>query len=109
MRRGAAYTLPDGLRLWDHDSGCGQCGKRLAEVVHDPTNQWNAGRVVCIDCGTVAPAYDKPKTAVLRSRVASGKHVAACQLCSYMSMPTDLARAYEYAAQHLAAKHGAAA
>ena len=107
MRRiGPAYDLPLGLRLQDVDGGCGACGKRLAEVIHDAGAQWNAGQVVCIDCGTVAPAYDNPVLVPLRSSWrAPGKHVAACTLCPYVSMPSTLTKAAEWAEQHLADKH----
>lgn len=55
MRRiGPIYELLGGLRLQDVDAGCGQCGKRLAEVIHDPSNCWPTGRLVCIDCGSLA-------------------------------------------------------
>lgn len=49
--RGPVYDLGDGTRLQDLDGGCPPCGKRLAEVVHDPANVWRQGQVVCIDCG----------------------------------------------------------
>lgn len=52
-RRGPIYDLGDGMRLQDLDGGCTTCGKRLAEVIHDPEHCWAAGWVVCIDCGVV--------------------------------------------------------
>jgi transcription initiation factor TFIIIB Brf1 subunit/transcription initiation factor TFIIB len=108
MRRiGAIYDLEPGLRLWDVDAGCGACGKRLAEVVEDVSGQWRAGQHVCIDCGTVAPASDKPRPVAMRpSWRAPGLHVAACQLCRYTSMPTTLDKAAEFAQAHLASSHG---
>lgn len=56
LYRGAVYEL-DGLKLHDIDAGCWVCGKRLAEVIFDPTYIWRLGDFVCIDCGEVyAPA-----------------------------------------------------
>jgi hypothetical protein len=108
-RIGPIYDLL-GIRLQDVEAGCGQCSKRLAEVIDDTTGQWHTGQLVCIDCGTVAPAYDSPAQYKLRtSWRAPGKHVAACQLCPYVSMPTTLAKAAEWAEQHLTASHGHAA
>lgn len=49
-----AYDLGDGTVLQDVDAGCGRCGKRLAEVIHDPTGQWPTSSLVCVDCGTRA-------------------------------------------------------
>lgn len=107
MRRGPEYDLL-GLRLVDVTEGCGRCHKRLAEVIHDSDGNLPAGRLYCVDCGTVAPAYDKP-TRLVASRVAPGRHVAVCTLCSYASMPTSLDRAAGFARQHLTTKHGTAA
>lgn len=52
---GRVYDL-DGLVLQDVDAGCGRCGKRLAEVINDPTRRYPTGRLVCIDCGQLARA-----------------------------------------------------
>ncbi len=104
---GPIYDLEPGLRLWDLDAGCGACGKRLAEVVEAVSGQWRQGAHVCIDCGTVAPVHDSPAPYRLRtSWRAPGKHVAHCQLCPYVSMPTTLAKAAEWAEQHHAHYHG---
>jgi transcription initiation factor TFIIIB Brf1 subunit/transcription initiation factor TFIIB len=111
-RIGPIYDLHPGLRLWDVEAGCGACSKRLAEVVEDVSGQWLAGQLVCIDCGTVAPAYDKTERPPWRLRTswrAPGKHVAACQLCPYVSMPSSLEKAAEWAEQHLAAAHSGTA
>jgi hypothetical protein len=110
MRRiGPIYDLL-GIRLQDVDAGCGACGKRLAEVIDDTTGQWNRGQHVCVDCGTAAPAYAKKTPWTLRqSWRAPGQVVAACQLCSYVSMPSSLTKAAQWAEQHLAASHGDAA
>lgn len=54
---GAMYDLGDGTKLHDVSRHCWGCGKRLAEVVHDPAGCWRQGDFVCIDCGaTYAPA-----------------------------------------------------
>jgi hypothetical protein len=54
---GGVYDLGDGTRLHDVQRHCWTCGKRLAEVVHDPAGCWRHGDFVCIDCGeTYAPA-----------------------------------------------------
>jgi hypothetical protein len=108
MRRlGAIYDLHPGLRLWDVDAGCSACGKRLAECVEDVSGQWRAGELVCLDCGTVAPSYDKPPPVPLRSSWrAPGKLVAACTLCPYVSMPASFEKAAEWAEQHLTTRHG---
>lgn len=53
-RIGPIYTLLDQLRMQDVDAACSVCGKRVAEVIHDPYGQWNTGQMVCLDCGTVA-------------------------------------------------------
>lgn len=50
---GRVYDL-DGLVLQDVDAGCSRCGKRLAEVINDPTRVYPTGRLVCIDCGSLA-------------------------------------------------------
>lgn len=108
MRRGAAYTLDDGLRLWDHDSGCGKCGKRLAEVLHDPSTRWNAGQLVCIDCGTVAPTWVNPEHTVrIVSTRPPVRRVALCS-CHRSSLPTTTEKAQEWANKHLAENQGAA-
>lgn len=49
--RGPAYDLGDGTRLQDLDAACATCGKRLCEVIHDPTGVWRHGQIVCLDCG----------------------------------------------------------
>lgn len=100
---GPIYSLEDGSRFQDIDAGCGTCGKRLAEVVHDPSGQWNVEDVVCLDCGTIAnlrPFELKASTKV------PGRRVAVCMLCPYVSMPTDGDKAAEIALAHLAAAHG---
>lgn len=102
LRIGPVYDLL-GIRLQDVDGGCGSCGKRLAEVIEDTTSQWNRGDIVCINCGeraNLAP-YE-----IRSSWKVPGKRVAACQLCSYVSLPTDGDRAAQFALQHLAAAHG---
>lgn len=45
------YDLGDGTRLIDLDAGCTACGKKLSEVVHDPSGVWRQGQIVCLDCG----------------------------------------------------------
>ena len=106
MRRGPEYDLL-GLRLVDVDLGCGVCGKRLAEIIHDADGNLPAGRLYCVDCATLAPAYDRPASVAMRpSWRAPGLHVAACQLCTYTSMPTTLDKAAEFAQAHLTSRHG---
>lgn len=54
---GGVYTMLDGTKLHDIRAHCWDCGKRLAEVIHDPTGCWRHGDFACIDCGQVyAPA-----------------------------------------------------
>jgi len=54
---GGVYTLEDGTKLHDVRARCWTCGKRLAEVLHDPHGCWRTGDFVCLDCGTAyAPA-----------------------------------------------------
>lgn len=48
---GPIYTLDDGTRLRDVRANCKTCGKRLAELHHDPTGTYTAGCLLCLDCG----------------------------------------------------------
>lgn len=48
---GPIYTLDDQTRLRDVRANCDDCGKRLAEVHHDPTGVWAPGCLACLDCG----------------------------------------------------------
>ena len=101
MRRlGPIYDLEDGTRLQDLDGACKHCGKRLAEVHHDPHGCWRTSAIVCIDCGNEDHSYD-----VKPSYVAPGKRVAECRLCSWRSMPMTGRRAAEMALQHLRRSH----
>lgn len=101
---GPVYDLGDGTRLHDIDAGCGTCGKRLAEVIHDPSAQWNAGATVCVDCGTAAPAYHASVTAhhvnIQPSKQAPGKCLAVCR-CGRLSMITTREHAQQWADKHL--------
>ncbi len=102
-RLGPIYDLGDGSRFQDLDLGCPYCGKRLAEVVFDPGYTWRSGTIVCLDEGIevrATPYLVKP------SHKAPGKRVAVCQLCPYISMPTDGLKALEFAQQHYEASHG---
>jgi hypothetical protein len=99
-RLGPIYDLGNGLRLQDLDGGCGSCGKRLAEVIHDPTACWRSGAVVCIDCGTVAT---QP---IVKSYRAPGLRVAECLLCRWTSLPTDSGTAARLAMMHQLRAHG---
>lgn len=49
---GPVYTLEDGTQLRDVTRHC-RCGKRLAEVHHDPAGVWRSGLLACLDCGHV--------------------------------------------------------
>jgi hypothetical protein len=112
-RLGPIYDLDDGLRLQDLDASCRQCYKRLAEVIHDPSGQWNTQDVVCIDCGTTAtlPTEEKPRQPVVlrRSWRSAGLRVACCTLCPHTSMPLPMDRAAQWAVKHLAERHTGAA
>lgn len=107
MRIGPIYELL-GMRLQDLDLGCPHCSKRLCEVIDDTTMQWNAGQAICIDCGIAVhvPRETDKQWALRKSWRAPGLHVAACQLCTYTSMPTTLDKAAEFAQAHLASSHG---
>lgn len=48
---GPIYTLDDSTRLRDTTRRCRDCGKRLAEVHHDPAGVWRPGSLACLDCG----------------------------------------------------------
>lgn len=82
---GPIYDLGDGTRLQDLDGGCNTCGKRLSVVVHDPFLRWNAGQIVCIDCGTVArrPSAHEVKVGPFYK---PGLVVARCS-CKWSSLP----------------------
>lgn len=102
MRRiGPVYNLLDGLRLQDVDGGCPTCGKRLAECIHDPSMQWNAGQIVCIDCGTTVRIPTTPTVRLKPSWRASGLFLAGCS-CGWYSMPLTKAEAERFGANHLA-------
>jgi len=105
-RIGPIYDLGDGVRLQDIDAGCGSCGKRLAEVIHDPSLTWAEGAWVCIDCGTVARKEREP-VAIKPSYRAPGLRVACCTLCTWTSMPTSLDKAAVAAQKHLTDRHAA--
>jgi hypothetical protein len=101
-RLGPIYDLEDGLRLQDIDAACGACGKRLAEVIWDPTpSAWRTGAVVCIDCNQEATQH------VEKSYRAPGRRVAECRLCSWTSLPVDSASAVRLAVQHHGRVHAA--
>lgn len=107
---GPEYDLLE-LRLRDVDAGCGRCGKRLAECIHDPEMRWTRGQLVCIDCGEVATL---PAKATVQSPVrinaswrSPGLRVACCTLCPWTSMPLVADVAVKRAQEHLAAKHAA--
>ena len=98
---GPVYSLLDGLKLHDIDAGCPNCGKRLAEVVNDPTWQWNRGQIVCIDCGQTVRLPRTPTIRIRPSWRASGLYLAGCT-CGWYSMPVAKAKAEEFGANHLA-------
>lgn len=106
---GPVYSLDDGSRFQDLDAGCPTCGKRVCEVVHDASDQWNAGQIVCLDCATTAtlPAEEKPRQPVILrpSWRAPGLRVACCTLCPHSSMPLPMDRAAQWAVKHLAERH----
>lgn len=97
---GPIYTLDDSTRLQDVDSACGRCTKRLAVVLHDPHGCWPQGRLVCIDCGTLAPTYTAHRVKVQPSKQAPGKALAVCR-CGRMSMITSRENAQMWADKHL--------
>ena len=102
-RLGPIYDLPDGIRLQDLDGGCGTCGKRLAEVVHDSSARWNAGQIICVDCGTLArlpqPTRPTHDVRVKPSRRAPGLYVAVCT-CHRFSMVAHRAYVEQWASRH---------
>lgn len=102
-RLGPIFDLM-GVRLQDLNAGCPRCGKRVSEVIDDTTGQWNIGQVVCVDCGTAAPAYHASVTvhevAVMPSKQAPGKVLAVCR-CGRMSMITSRENAQLWADKHL--------
>ncbi len=106
---GPIYELDDRTRLQDVDAGCGTCGKRLARVIHDPRGNWPQGRLVCIDCGTLAPEYAPPLERALFRLVPSyrapGHRLACCTLCKWNSGPLTAAEALRFGLQHLSSKH----
>jgi hypothetical protein len=100
---GPIYDLDDGTRLQDIDAGCGSCGKRLCEVVHDPHNVWRAGQIVCLDEGITAPVYVNVHPAhtirIVPSKRAPGKFIAVCT-CRRFSMITSRENAQKWATKH---------
>lgn len=108
---GPIYAMDDGTKLQDLDGACPHCYKRLAEVIFDPGMTWNAGWIICLNCGVRVAAPQrkqqrKQNPVVLRpSWRASGLRVASCTLCPRYSMPLTLPEAAAWAAKHLREAH----
>lgn len=98
-RIGPIYDLL-GTRLQDLDGACGDCGKRLAEVIDDTTGQWNTGQVVCVDCGTTArTSRPEHSIRIVPSWRSAGMRVASCT-CRWHSAVVSPDAAQRLAEQH---------
>lgn len=108
MRRiGPAYDLFDGVRIQDVGGACHQCGKRLAEVIHDPRCEWRTGVLVCIDCATIDENTPRHRVDIKPYFRGGGKWIAFCS-CGHSSIAGNLDKTKTWAREHRAQAWGAA-